>query len=176
MAFWLVTLFAMLAILSPVMWLRPSRRDRRLGELRQYARQKGVGVKFAKPPLHAPTSGVLSYSWPYPQHSPGPYFVLVRNSHAGESLRPFSEEFGEWRWRIEPLRPLLEEARRSLESALEQLPEDALVLESERGYLTLWWSESQDVTAFDATHAVLATARDALGDPGQGRDSLSAPP
>ena len=126
MAFWLVTLFAMLAILSPVMWLRPSRRDRRLGELRQQARQKGVGVKFAKPPLHSPPPGLVSYRWSYSQSRPGAYFVLVREEHASEALKPLSAECREWRWRIEPLRPLPASLAARLEEELARLPEDAV--------------------------------------------------
>lgn len=166
MTFWLVTLFVFLAMLSPIMWLRPSRRDRRLGLLRQHARQAGIGVKFAKPPLHAPPGGLVSYRWSYAQTQPGPVFLLVREDYASEALKPFIEG---WRWRVEPLRPLSSEARQSLLKALASLPEDALVLESERVYLTLWWGESLDIEEFTDCQAALATVRDALsGSPRSG--------
>lgn len=173
MTFWLVTLFVFLAMLSPIMWLRPSRRDRRLGLLRQHARQTGIGVRFAKPPLHAPPGGLVSYRWSYPQTQPGPLFLLVRDDYASEALRPFIEG---WRWRIEPLRPLSSEARQYLEQALAALPEDALVLESERIHLTLWWGESLDVAGFTDCQAALAAARDALVDFPRSSDMSKAPP
>lgn len=172
MTFWLVTLFAMLAILSPVLWLRPTRRDRRLGQLRQHARQAGIAVKFAKPPLHAPPAGLVSYRWTYAQSRPGPHFVLVRDTHASEALKPFVDG---WRWRIEPLRPLPEAARECLEQALAQLPDDALVLESARGSLTLWWGESLEVARFVSCQEALAAARDALASTGRQYDAAGWP-
>ncbi len=170
MTLWLIILFTLLIMLSPMMWLRPSRRDRHLGQLRQQARQLGVTVKFAKSPLHNPPAGLVSYRWPYPQDRPGPYFVLVRETHASEVLKPFDEAQG-WRWRIEPLRPFTGKARSCLERALEELPRDALVLESERRYLTLWWGESLSVDAFNASHAALTAACEVLGSPIQERDA-----
>ena len=159
MTFWLVTLLAMLAILSPVLMLRPSRRDQRLGVLRQHARQVGVGVKIAKSPLHDPPGGLISYRWRYSQAHPGPVFVLVRDSHASSALKPFD---GAWRWRIEPLRPLSREAAAALETLVALLPDDALVLESERGALTLWWGESFGVEKFDQCNEAMAALRDTL--------------
>ncbi len=162
MTFWLVTLFAFLAMLSPVVWLRPSRRDRLQGKLRQHARQAGIAVRLAKPPLHAPPGGMISYRWNYAQPRPGPLFVLVRDEYASDALKPFITG---WRWRIEPLRPLSPQARRCLEQALAALPRDALVLESERRYLTLWWGESLEVEDFMACQEALVAARDALAGP-----------
>ncbi|WP_227370806.1 preprotein translocase subunit YajC [Halomonas sp. M20] len=161
MALWLIIPFTLLIMLSPLIWLRPSRRDRRLGQLRQQAHHLGVAVKFAKSPLHNPPAGLVSYRWPYQQDRPGPYFVLVRETHASEVLKPFDETQG-WRWRIEPLRPVTGKARSCLERALKELPRDALVLESERRYLTLWWEESQSVEAFNASHIALVAVCDAL--------------
>ncbi|MGC3875157.1 preprotein translocase subunit YajC [Halomonas sp. GXIMD04776] len=172
MTLWLVMLVAMLAILSPMMWLRPSRRDRRLGQLREHARKAGVTVKFGKPPLHHPPAGLVSYRWLYSQDGPGPYFVLVREEYASDMLKPVAEDRKEWRWRIEPLRPFSEKVRDDLEQMLEKLPEDALVLESERRYLTLWWGESQSAEVFDTTHTALVAMCEALGK--QGEDSATA--
>nr|WP_298415835.1 hypothetical protein [uncultured Halomonas sp.] len=120
-------------------------------------------MKLAKPPLYNPPAGLVSYQWLYPQDRPGPYFVLVRETHASEVLKPFDEKRKNWRWRIEPLRSLPEKARLCLEQALEGLPDDALVLESDRRCLTLWWEESQSVEAFKANHAALVVVCETLG-------------
>lgn len=162
MTFWLVTLFAVLVMLSPVLWLQPSRRDQRLSQLRQYAGQVGVEVKFAKPPLHSPPGGLISYRWSYAPTRPGPIFLLVRDAHASDVLKPF---IAGWRWRIEPLRPLTSDTQRWLEHALATLPEDALVVESDRHRLTLWWGESLDKESFVACQQVLAAVREALSAP-----------
>ena len=98
---------------------------------------------------------------------------MVRDEYASEALKPFIEG---WRWRIEPLRPLSHEARHYLEQALAALPDDALVLESERIHLTLWWGESLEVEAFATPRVALMAARDALADPRQSKGAPSAPP
>lgn len=159
MTFWLVILFTMLAIVSPVLWLRPSRHDQRLGRLRQQAGQAGIEVKFAKPPLHSQPGGMISYRWAYARDRSGPVFLLVRDAYASEVLKPF---MAGWRWRIEPLRPLASDTQRLLQQALAQLPEDALVVESDRRYLTLWWSESLDETRFVPCQEALTAVHGAL--------------
>lgn len=167
----LILAFTMLLILSPMMLLRPSRRDQRVGQLRQHARDAGITVKLAKSPLHDPPAGLVRYRWRYAQERPGPYFVLVRETYASEALKPFGEDQKSWRWRIEPLRSFPEEARSCLAQALEELPEDALVLESDRRYLTLWWGESQSVDAFNASHATLSALCKILGNRVQERST-----
>ncbi|MBZ9568768.1 preprotein translocase subunit YajC [Modicisalibacter tunisiensis] len=169
MTFWLVLGLALLAMLSPVVWLRPSPRERRLVGLREAAREAGVSVHFGKPPLHQPEGGLVAYRWRYPQTTPGPRCVAVRDSHASEALKPCAEG---WRWRIEPLRPLTQEQRVALEAVLAQLPGDALVLESTRDFLWLWWRESQPAAAFEALDARLGTLRDALA----GNEARRGPP
>lgn len=162
MTFWLVTLFAVLVMLSPVLWLQPSRREQRLGQLRQYAAQVGVEVKLAKPPLHSTPGGLISYRWGYASTRPGPIFLLVRDAHASDVLKPF---IAGWRWRIEPLRPLTSDTQRRLQHALASLPEDALIVESDRHRLTLWWGESLDQASFVTCQQALAAVREALPAP-----------
>ncbi|MBZ9560478.1 MULTISPECIES: preprotein translocase subunit YajC [unclassified Modicisalibacter] len=158
MTFWLVLAFTILAILSPVLWLRPSPRDRRLIDLRRAAREAGVSVDFGKAPLHE-SSGLVAYRWRYPQTRPGPRFVAVRDAHASEALKPCAHG---WRWRIEPLRPMDESARHAFEAVLAALPGDALVLESTRDQLWVWWRESWNATQFAHHEPAIAGLRDAL--------------
>ncbi|KXS39544.1 MAG: hypothetical protein AWU55_526 [Halomonadaceae bacterium T82-2] len=169
MTFWLVLGLTLLAMLSPVVWLRPSPRDRRLVGLREAARAAGVSVHFGKPPLHAPEGGLVAYRWRYPQTRPGPRFVAVRDSHASEALKPCGEG---WRWRIEPLRPFSAQQGRAFDETLAQLPGDALVLESTRDFLWLWWRESQGAQTFDTLASPVATLRDALA----GDEARRGPP
>ncbi|MHB0777428.1 preprotein translocase subunit YajC [Halomonas sp. WWR20] len=141
MKLFLIILFTMLAILSPVLWLRPSRRESRLGALRQTAKAQGISISFEKPPLANASGGVVAYRWHYPQGTPGSDFTVVRDAYASERLESVTPD---WRWRQAPL-PSLEASRRdTLEAVLNALPEDALVLESGRNALTLWWEESRE--------------------------------
>lgn len=142
---WLIILFVVALAVSPVMWLKPSPRQRRLAKLRNRATQAGVKVELAEPPLHAAGKQMPSYRWRYPQNLPGPHFVLVREEVASSVLKPFRHG---WRWRTEPLRGLPDDAMQRLDSLLARLPQDAMVLESQRSALVLWWYESQAAERF----------------------------
>lgn len=142
---WLIILLVMGLMLSPMMWLRPSPQQQRMGQLREAARQSGIGVKLGDSPLHE-GGQMVSYRWAYPGEYPGPRFVLVREAVASDALKAFMDG---WRWRVEPIRPLPSEAKERLVTVLAELPADAKVVESSREALTLWWEESLGVDAFE---------------------------
>ncbi|WP_136066727.1 preprotein translocase subunit YajC [Modicisalibacter radicis] len=173
MTFWLILALTLLAILSPAVWLRPSRRDRRVAALRQAARAANVSVGFSRAPLHEAPGGLASYRWRYPQTRPGPRFVLVREAYASQRLKPHDAS---WRWRIEPLRPLRLETEQRLRQLLATLPDDALVLKSTRDHLWLWWGESLDASAFTELGESMAILRDSLEGEERKRGAPSAPP
>ncbi|MCG6659201.1 preprotein translocase subunit YajC [Halomonas campisalis] len=156
---WLLILFVLLLMVSPVLWLKPSPRQRRIAPLRSAAIKAGVQVKLESPPLHGISTAMPGYRWSYPQDAPGPRFVLVRDSEASDALKAFIPG---WRWRIEPLRPLPEAARKPLEALLIRLPQDALVIESREHGITLWWWESQGAERFLTYVDDFRQLRDAL--------------
>ncbi len=156
---WAMIIGVLLLMVAPVMWLKPSPRQRRIAPLRNAAAKAGVRVKLEPPPLHGIGTAMPGYRWPYPVESPGPRFLLVRDSDASDALKPF---LAGWRWRIEPLRTLPDEAREPLEALLMRLPQDALVVESSEHGLTLWWWESQGAERFLTYVADFRRLRDAL--------------
>ncbi len=156
---WVVILVVLMLMVGPVMWLRPSPRQRRIVPLRNAANKAGVRVALEKPPLHGTNTAMPAYRWYFPAEAPGPRFVLVRDSEASQVLKPY---LGDWRWRIEPLRPLPSVARETLESLLSRLPQDALVVESSETALTLWWWESQGAERFLTYDADLSRLRSTL--------------
>ncbi len=156
---WFFILFALLLVVSPVMWLKPSPKQKRVAALRQQAAKDGVNVKLEVPPLHGIKTAMPAYRWHYSRQRPGPDFVLVRDDHASASLKPFMHG---WRWRHEPLRPLPEALEARLKGLLERLPQDALVVESHRHALTLWWWESQDASRFSTYREEFMALRDGL--------------
>jgi len=142
---WLIIVFIMLFVIAPVMWLKPSPRQKRQQALRSQIAKQGVSIKLEKPPLHHFRGTMPAYRWHYPQNGPGPDFLLVRDSNASEALTPYHAG---WRWRIAPLRPLPDAATKALKSLLERLPQDALVVQSTSYEMTLWWWESQTAERF----------------------------
>lgn len=142
---WLIIIAIMLFVIAPVMWLKPSPRQKRHQALRSQMGKQGVTIKLEKPPLHHFKGTMPAYRWHYTQSAPGPDFLLVRDSNASEALAPY---YAGWRWRIAPLRPLPGDAEIALKALLERLPQDALVLQSTAYSLTLWWWESQTAERF----------------------------
>ncbi|RUR40953.1 preprotein translocase subunit YajC [Vreelandella populi] len=157
---WLIIGFVLMFVMAPVMWLKPSPRQKRQGTLRARAADEGASVKLEKPPLHHFKGTMPAYRWYYPQEAPGPDFLLVRDSHASSALDTYCAG---WRWRIAPLRPLPESAAQMLQELLERLPQDALVVESTPNGLTLWWWESQTAERFSVYAAAFNQLRSTLG-------------
>lgn len=156
---WLFIMLVLLLVVSPVMWLKPSPRQRRVSALRTAAIKTGLTVKLENPPLHGIETAMPAYRWRYPQDRPGPDFVLVRDDHASAALKSFAHG---WRWRREPLRPLPEALESRLKELLERLPQDAIVVESYRHALALWWWESQDFSRFSTYLEDFVSLRDGL--------------
>lgn len=156
---WLIIVFIMMFVIAPVMWLKPSPRQKRQQTLRSQIAKQGVSIKLEKPPLHYFKGTMPAYRWSYPQEEPGPDFLLVRDSNASEALAPFHAG---WRWRIAPLHPLPDSASVPLKGLLERLPQDALVVQSTPYTLTLWWWESQTAERFATYLPSFQQLRDAL--------------
>jgi hypothetical protein len=156
---WLIILVAVMLVISPLLWLKPNPRQKRVARMRTAMSRAGVTVKLDKPPFHEARGVMPHYRWPYPPQQPGPDFTLVRDAEAGPALKPFRHG---WYWRFEPLRPLPAAAEAPLEALLTRLPLDASVLESNRAALGLWWWESQDTERFSSYLEDFTALRDAL--------------
>ncbi len=51
---WLIVALGLLVAFGPILWILPSRRDRRLARLREAARRHGMAVELVRVPLLAP--------------------------------------------------------------------------------------------------------------------------
>tara|TARA_R110002020_G_scaffold3586_3_gene15983 strand:- start:1555 stop:2079 length:525 start_codon:yes stop_codon:yes gene_type:complete len=156
---WLIIVFILMLVIAPVMWLKPSLRQKRQQLLRSHISKQGVSIKLDKPPLHHFRGTMPAYRWHFSQEGPGPDFLLVRDTNASEALEPY---YAGWRWRIAPLRPLPESAAIPLKALLERLPQDALVIQSTPYALTLWWWESQTAERFATYLPEFQQLREAL--------------
>lgn len=156
---WLIMVAAVLMVISPVMWLKPSPRQRRQSRLREMARQRGVEIARREAPLHLVREKMPAYRLRYPDEHPGPDFVLVRDRVASAALDRYCHG---WRFRIAPLRPLPASAQQTLEALVSTLPGDVLVVQSSAAALTLWWWESATADGFAPSIKDAAALRDDL--------------
>ncbi|WP_051234015.1 hypothetical protein [Halomonas halocynthiae] len=156
---WLVIAGIMAMLVAPLMWLKPSPRQKRLVALRAEARRLGIEVKLETSPAHQAKELVAAYRWLYPVQRPGPDFMLVSPYLASPALKTFSDG---WCWRTEPLRPLPDTAQRLLNSLPEHLGDSVLAIGSSRSVLTLWWEETLSAPELSAFVEPLTELRDAL--------------
>lgn len=158
---WLIIAAVLLAAFGPVLWLLPSRRDRRLAAMRQAARQAGLVVELVRIPKTNPSAedrvspgGVIrdpvrecaSYALP-----------LARSLKFLPSLRLLRAEGaddGPWPgWSYNPRpdmrNPRLAPTLARTEPLLEALPEDAAGLEITPRSVIVFWLESAESGADD---------------------------
>lgn len=148
----LIIIFAVALVVGPVMWMKPSDRDRRLAELRQRATAAGMTVKMRPlpPALGEGTAAVYFNRWEDPRRlDVGWNIELQRMSH---DLH-FS---GRWDWAgkaaPEAAWPLVREL-------LGRLPEDACGIHSTQGGLGIQWQERSGDKGFEAVEQALAHLR-----------------
>jgi len=150
---WLIILVVLIAAFGPILWLVPSKRDRRLTAMRQQARQEGMTVEMRGLPkvdplpeervtaggrVLQPVQELAVYQWPLPRrlrHLPA--WRLLRNGRGIQALPGWAFEIGK-----KPQHPQLEASLEVLGPLLAGLAEDVLALECEDRQLSAYWMES----------------------------------
>jgi hypothetical protein len=154
---WIIIIVILLVAFGPLMWLRPSARERRLSKLRQQAYQDGMRVELRRltPQDPAPEDRVTAsgrertltvdapaYIYPFPGRLRMlPKWRILRG-HDGSPAYPG--------WVFEPgkrpdhpqLGPLLE----LLEPVVQPLPDDVVALECDPQNLAAYWLEGPGTT------------------------------
>lgn len=156
MASWLpliIILFAIVLVVGPVMWLKPSDRDRRLAALRSRAARDGLTVQMQSLPA-AEGQGTAAV-----------YFVRWRDSRRlqtgwvlerkrGDHEMHFS---GRWDWRNGRAAP--RPAWEPLRALLGALPEDVTAIVGAGSGLGVQWRESTGDSGMTALEKALEASR-----------------
>ncbi|MCK7597328.1 hypothetical protein M0G74_08595 [Microbulbifer sp. CAU 1566] len=156
MASWVpivVIILAVALVIGPVMWLKPSSRDRKLAELRQGAASAGLKVQMQ--PLPASQG----------QGNAAVYFSQWRNPRRlqtgwGLELQRMSHEMhfdGLWDWRKGRQPP--EAAMSPLKELVSLLPSDATAIFANDSGLGVQWRERSGDSGFKAIQEALASLR-----------------
>ena len=155
----LIIIFIMLAMLSPLTWLRPSKRETRTASVRKAVIADGIRVDLKRPVLSDAPNGIVGYRRPWPTERDVTPFILVHEDWASEALR---EAVPGYRWREESRLADDADVSAAILQLTRTLPDDALMLEASLSGLTLWWGESLSVEGcaewrreFEALHALL---------------------
>lgn len=156
---WVYLLIGLILVVAfgPVLWLRPSARERRLAGLRQRAYQEGMRVELRRLPDPAvaaaervtaggrmldTTREVAAYLMPLPRRLRRlPSWRLVRGDSGSRALDGWSFEVGK-----RPESGNLPRLLDALAAPLAELPEDVVALQCEPLSVAGYWLEGPDAS------------------------------
>lgn len=156
MASWLpivIIVFAVALVIGPVIWLKPSSRDRKLAELRQRAATSGLKVQMQPLPASQGTGNAAVYfsQWRNPRRlQTGWALELQRMAHEVN----FD---GVWDWRND--RPAAEAAMAPLRELVGMLPADATGVYANDSGLGVQWRERSGAPGLVRLQEALSTMR-----------------
>ncbi|WP_323844060.1 hypothetical protein [Microbulbifer magnicolonia] len=149
----IIILFAVALVLGPVMWMKPSQRDRRLADLRGRAAKSGMVVQMKALPaaLGKGTAAVYYSRWADSRRLQlGWILELQRVEHEMHFA-------GRWDWRNGRAAP--QPAWEPLRQMLDQLPKDACAISAHHIGLGVQWQEGGGDGAFQALENALGEFR-----------------
>lgn len=154
---WVVIIVILVVAFGPIFWLMPSRRERRLGRLRQRAYQRGMRVEVRRLPRTevAPEDRVTAggrpldttrecaaYLMPLPTRLRLlPSARLLRRGEGATAVPGWSFEPGK-----RPEHPQLDAMVAALTPTLEQLPDDVVAVEVDPHTVGGYWLEGVGTT------------------------------
>jgi type II secretory pathway pseudopilin PulG len=138
MSLWVIVIIVVTIamVVGPVAMLQPSKRDRRLTELRQAAAQKGIRVRLASLQLASGKQNLAVYSVSLPT-SDTPYheWLLIHQSFVHEMH--FS---GQWDW-DNAQSPAPSHMHAGLQQYIQQLDQHIVGIEVTQHSVGVYWSE-----------------------------------
>ncbi len=164
---WLIIVVALFAAFGPLLWMMPSRADRRLAKMRSRARTHGIHVEItqlddlAAEPQARVTAGGVKLD---PKVMCAAYRLgmrrLARAAPQWKILRKSAANDGPidgWIWATRPAGDAV--YWQEVSGVLRGLPPDALACATDASEVTCWWRErttAEDAEAsVDRLHAVL---------------------
>ncbi len=157
---WLLIILVLVVAFGPVLWLIPSKRDKRLSALRSRARSEGLIVEMRRIPkpnpepservsaggkVRDPVIECASYGLPLPKGLKNlPSWRLVRKP-AEEGPDPFAD----WQYDLRAKgegREFLDEVLERVETLLSALPEDVAAVEVSPRMVLVYWLEKPGST------------------------------
>ncbi|WP_086482059.1 hypothetical protein [Oceanospirillum sanctuarii] len=146
MSTWLIVVLIFAAVLSPIAWILPSKRQRYQMHLRQVALYAGIKVRLEQFELLGTKINAVAYRImrdPEEKQSAHRFRLGHGPRLDKEELEYRGDEFiPGWVW-LEPATPALsEEQEERLKALLQVLPQDTMIFESGTATMTLWWREN----------------------------------
>ncbi|WP_461482504.1 hypothetical protein [Porticoccus sp.] len=170
---YLLIVLVLAIIISPMLWLRQTPRQKLVTAMRQQAARAGIQVKLARPADAREGEGRLEYvryslPWlPKTASSPLPRmekWMLVHQTRRGDP-----SPWGDWQWLGREANPVINDA---IGAALQGLPPSVSALEASAAGLSIYWQERGELADIEAITSQLTALREVLR-PSAGRSEKS---
>ena len=157
----IVLVFAI--IVSPMLWLRQTPRQKLVTAMRQQAARAGIHVSLVRPPDAREGEGRLEfvkYSLPWlPKTTSLPLprmekWLLVRQTRRGDP-----SPWADWQWLGREANPVIHDA---IGAALQALPQSVSALEASAAGLSIYWQERGELADIEGINSQLTTLREAI--------------
>ena len=163
----LVAGLAFLMVIGSILWIMPSKRDRRIARLRQAAILKGIKVKLIKYPLINLSGRVeegaidaAGYSFSLEEEGVHAGWMLIKSFQSSDDAVDKSAPKG-WGWYISQ-QPLSQDILTHLESLLLKYADQIQALSIMTGGITVGWNEQGVAADLDEFEAWVAELRGLL--------------
>ncbi len=154
----IISLIVVLMAIGSVLWLKPSASQQRQTRLRLMARQLGLDVRLTPLPQvrrarvrgELPLQGVVYRSLRFGENKTDPLEYLICRANAGSE------------WESESDISLPPSVRAALDSALAQLPDDAVAFEITSAGCGVYWRERGDENTLRLLKDLLESVQQAV--------------
>lgn len=139
---YLLIIFILMLILAPIVWIKPSRHQQKIAQLRKLASQHGFRVQLCCAPDAREGQGRLEfvkYQLPWTQGHAAESWLIVKGSRRGDP-----SNWEDWSW----LSRAPEDSLEKLGDCLEKLSEDVRGLQADNQGLAFYWQEKDGVEDF----------------------------
>lgn len=146
---YLLIVFILMLILAPIVWVKPSRHQQKIAQLRKQASQSGLRVQLCGAPDAREGEGRLDfvkYLLPWSQEFTPQSWLIVKGSRRGD---PSHWEGWTWLSRV-PAQSIPE-----LGDCLKTLSNDVRGLQADNQGLAFYWQERDGVEAFPKNEKAL---------------------
>ena len=154
---WLLIAGVILMLVSPILWMRSSPRQRHIESLREFARSTGMQVILHRRPDAREDEDRLEtvcYRLPWRGFRPNKNWVLHRHSQRGWESR-----FSDWHWFIAEAH---EDLAEPLLVATTSMPESVSAVLCSASGIGVTWAEREDTEALATILHSLSILRDLL--------------
>ena len=150
-------------IVSPMLWLRQTPRQKLVTAMRQQAARVGIHIRLVRPPDAREGEGRLefvNYSLPWqPKTESLPLPRMEKWLLVYQTRRGDPSPWADWQWLGREANPALNDA---IGAAVAALPQSVSALEASAAGLSIYWQERGELADIESINSQLTALREAI--------------